>query len=157
MIKINRNKKMRKEREAEVLYSMATKPASINITMLISDVQKTVHDYILAIYAQKAEWLPMERMEEEMYYAVKDSILRDKQSGIARSVNVLNIREVKPVKYDNRLFYAVQSVSYEVSLHIEGETSSREVSQHFSNDIKCKCIFCNDSRMGWLLYQCELQ
>lgn len=157
MIFDRKKKKQLKQKEAEMLYTLATKPASVNTTLLIADVKETIRRYIYAIYAQREEYLPMNQMKEEVFLAIQNSIQQDIGSGVERTVETLEVVNVKPIDYDNRIFYAVQSITYEVTLNISGSSYYKGYTEPFNNRLTCSCMFVNDSRMGWLLYQCELE
>lgn len=149
-------KKQQEKKEAELLYTLATKPASVNTNLLVGEVKETVKQYVYAIYTQNEDILPMRHMTEELYLAMRNRIREDINSEIIRCVEFIEVTSIKPIDYDNRIFYAVQSITYEVAIQIKGWSKYQNLKEEFCTEILCACVFINESRLGWILYQCKL-
>lgn len=147
-------KRKKEKGENDILRILATKPASVNIAMLISDAKKVINKYLLAVYGQKIEQLPVAGMEEEFYYLAVRAIRDEIASGVKRNVTTLDIPKMLTADYDNRIYYAVRSITYDISFCAEGNISMDGKNMPYRDYRSARFIFINDSRMGWLLSEC---
>lgn len=149
----------------DTLSSMAVHHASVNVTLLVNQIQQTITDFLTAIYSLDAKKLPMEHMEEAFYYQSIQQIYIDKcnigdsitdgEEFISKRTDKINIKDLRVSNYDNSLIYAVRSITYSSHFFVQGVILTRFREYLFENEHQANFTFLNDSRLGWILSSVE--
>jgi len=157
------NKKKREAGEkfhSQTLSSMAVRPATVNAEWLIGEVTQTLIEYIESFYNLNSDNLPMHKMEEQFYYeavrrvyVVTNSL--EQKNITARRTTQLQVENITLEDYDNRVRYAVTSLTYRAIYHITGISRQGNIEEPFNHSGKLLCQFDYDGRMGWLLSKVE--
>lgn len=122
------------------LIKLATSPATLNVSMLMDDARNILGRYLGAVYAQRTDLLPVDGMEEDLYYkTLKDM---DKRV-ICKPIEVI-LGDFELCDYDRSKMYMVQRISYRATYSLQSMGEAGEKIEVFAD-------YQYDERLGWLL------
>lgn len=150
-----RNNQSAEEREHFARQSLASKPADIQIGMLIPEAKEVITEYLTAIFIMNTELLPMKKMGEGIYNFIGNSIITESQNGYARKLRNLEILEISPLDLENA-FTHVSHIDYEVLYVIDGIQKTGTYELPFSFKRAAIYRFSFDQRLGWILTECTM-
>ncbi len=142
-----------KEREHNARLQLASKPADLQIGMLIPDVKEVLEAYLMAVYSMDTTMLPMRKMREGIYTYIGNNIIRESIMGYRRMVRNLMVTSISPMDYENE-FTHISQIHYEVSYTVEGEYIEGEMGYPFHTERDAVFVFVYDQRLGWILSEC---
>lgn len=120
------------------LIKLATSPATLNVSMLMDDARNTLDQYLKAVYAHRIDLLPVNGMEEDLYYWTINVI--QKEDPLKLSEVVLGDFEL--CDYDCSKMYMIQRITYRACYSMVEEMKHR---------IEILADYQYDERLGWLL------
>lgn len=142
-----------KEREHNARLQLASKPADLQIGMLIPDVKAVLEAYLMAVYSMNTSMLPMRKMGEGIYTHIGNNIIRESSMGYRRMVRNLMVTSISPMDYENE-FTHISQIHYEVSYMVDGEHIEQEMRSPFCTERDAVFVFSYDQRLGWILSEC---
>lgn len=151
--RLRRKKKNKDKSHDDIMSSLAVKPASLNVSLLMDSAKRTMINYLLAFYSLNEEILPMSAMEEHFYYDTVSKMDTQLSAGITTQVNQVDIPSFNMEDYDNGVMYAVKSITYSMTFLVSGIINDVNGHNLLQINRKANVTFINDSRAGWLLSQ----
>ena len=139
----------------DILQSLSTERVTIDPNYLKAQAKKDIDAFLVAMYSGNESLLPEHNMADEFYKLSYDSIMREHNNNIKRTLYQFNIKDVKPTKLDDSLMYLVTSVEFEVHFTIKFSIVHVTFQQAEEKELKIRYLFTNGTNIknkgNWLL------
>lgn len=148
MLKFKIRKSSNKAGYTEALFQLAVHPAVLNPSLLKNEAKEIFLLYIKAMITNNPDLLPMEQIEEGLFYRSLELIQLEE----GNSPKEIHILSFSVCNYDSSMMYAVKSIIYHVEFFI---IEDRELIDG-PNPIKPYQLYLSftyNDRMGWQLNQ----
>lgn len=122
------------------LIKLATSPATLNVSMLMDDARNILGRYLGAVYAQRTDLLPVDGMEENLYYRT----FKIMEGKVIRKPTEVILGDFELCDYDRSKMYMVQRITYRATYSLQ------EIGK-VGEKVEVIADYQYDERLGWLL------
>lgn len=138
-----------------ILESLANEKVSINPEYLKAQAKKDIENYLLAFYSGNENSLPKNNMTNEFYKKSFETLVREKNNGIKKTLYNYKTKDIKPTKLDDSLIYLVSSIEFQIHFIIKYSIIHSTFTKAEELEVKARYIFKNGTsvknKANWLL------
>ena len=139
----------------EIIETLANEKVTINPEYLKAQAKKDIEALLTSIYLGNENTLPKSNMTNEYHKKVYDTIIREKNNGMKRTLYHFNLKEVKPTKMDDALSNLVSSMEFEAHFTVKYSIVHSTFVEAKEQELKVRYCFTNGSnfkdKANWLL------